>query len=519
MTFPGLTADATPEQVRVWRDLCRRSLWATARIICGYEDIDTDLHHELCADVEQVAKGEGRQRRVYILPRGHLKSSIIIVAFSIFYLINHPNAAILLWHATSGDVRKYIQEIQTHIEGAAFQALFPELVPDKRSVWWDKTHVTIARTKPRKEPSITGIGAHSKTTGDHYDLILVDDLIDDEAARKSSEIEARVNRFRHLDPLLVRPGEDPVVVVGTPWVKGDVLHFAMESGLYQVYHRGLYGEPGKEEGTPIWPERFSPATIELIRKNMGDFRFRHQYLCTYLDAAMHPIPPTSIRFYRLEHREGVGLCAVNEPDDPERFEYPVAALERFLTHDPSLGKKSSDMAATIVTGLAREDGRVFVLEAKGQRIPPDEQLRYLARTGARWRLDRLHIEAAALQAALIVFFRNQIARERLPFTVEELKPAGVNKGVRISALVPFFDAGQVYLLREHGDLERQLIDFSPLSYSGSKNRVEDDLVDALAYQVPFWRGLGVPDDDEGEDYNEWEDEAPPAQRGATGYGF
>lgn len=510
------------QSVDTVRALCKRSLWATAYILCGYTDVDTDLHHEMTQWAEEQINA-GEHRLEVIIPRGHLKSSIFSVAMIIWHLINNPNDAIALITATTDQARKYVSEAQDIIaKGPGFRSIFPELVPDTSSVWWDKNHLSIVRTKHRREPSLTGLGAHSAVTGSHFDVIIVDDLIDEESAKKPAEIRWRVDRFRHIDPLFVSPEDGLLILIGTPWVKGDVLQVAMKTGEFVLYHRGVFGEPGADHGTPIWVSRFSVEHLAGIKKRMGSWGFTHQYLCTYLDQASNPIQPEYFRFYRIEHRKDTGPTLVSTKDSIDVFEIPLRELTQlYLTHDPSMGKTTSDPVGTVVTAVDREHERIFILETFSERIPPDQQIHKLISLALKWRVPAIHIEEVGLQGALSVFMRNEIAKRRLHLSVQPLTSHGVNKGVRIQGLVPFFEAGQIYMLQEQEDLYKQLVNFSPAQYTAGKDAgVTDDLVDALAYQVRFWSGLGLGMMEPAEGYEDAdEDEQPDMDRGELGYGF
>ena len=89
--------EALRQQMRV---KCRKDLWFFAYHCCGYKDIDTELHHIMC---ETWVKRSGLRNTLWMVPRGHLKTTLWTVAGLLWELLRDPDLQIQL---ASGDDEK-----------------------------------------------------------------------------------------------------------------------------------------------------------------------------------------------------------------------------------------------------------------------------------------------------------------------------------------------------------------------------------------------------------------------------
>src|SRR3989304_3853867 len=69
------------------RQKCRSSLYFLAKSILGYRDLTPTFHRRLCYEIQSTRS----KRKLLMVPRGHLKTSIATRAFPIWRLIQAPN--------------------------------------------------------------------------------------------------------------------------------------------------------------------------------------------------------------------------------------------------------------------------------------------------------------------------------------------------------------------------------------------------------------------------------------------
>jgi hypothetical protein len=99
-----------------------------------------------------------------------------------------------------------------------------------KSNHWTEGAITIRqRRKVLKEASITASGVGANKTGQHYDLIIMDDLNSD---KNSSTPEQRQKVVRHyqMNVSILEP-EGTMVVIGTRYAADDCIGHIMEKEM------------------------------------------------------------------------------------------------------------------------------------------------------------------------------------------------------------------------------------------------------------------------------------------------
>lgn len=309
-----------PAQVKLWkqeRQLCRTNLGYFARQYLGYMDIHKPVHGEMIYHLQQFDGGvdtaeeptlkgcgyqpatpmwelKGPRRRLILIPRGHLKSTICTTAHTIQWLINYPDVRILISTATEAQATKFISEIKQHFQmNNKFRSLFPEFCPSGKNVkeWGTQESFTIpCRTIVRKEPSVSICTIGKVIAGGHYDVIKNDDLVDKENVRTPEQIENVKSHFGFLGPLLetssIAPHSGWVDIIGTIYDFSDLHHAIWESERdkpeaerrYSILVRSA--APNYPEGPVMWPDRVPLEALKAIESDpaLGPAILYPQYL-------------------------------------------------------------------------------------------------------------------------------------------------------------------------------------------------------------------------------------------------
>lgn len=191
----------------------QQSLYRTARYLCGYSDINERTHGKMIQVLESESK-----RKLVTMPRGTFKTSLAVVAFIIQQVIRDPNIRILLDSELWTLSRNSLREIKAHLKGETFQCVFPNW----RLVLENQDEITInQRTVIRKEPTVTASGIGAGKTGQHYDLIIADDLNSPQNSLKPELAEKVINHYRYYTSIL-EPG-GTIVVIGTRYSEMDLI--------------------------------------------------------------------------------------------------------------------------------------------------------------------------------------------------------------------------------------------------------------------------------------------------------
>ncbi len=195
-------------------DSYRNSLYLTAHNLLGMKDVSKVSHKEMLDILESPT-----QRKMLVCPRGSLKSSIGVVAYSVWRLLKNPNERILIDSAIYTNSKNFIREIKSHLESDRLTRLFGNF---RSSNNWGENSITIQqRTHPYKESSITASGVGASKVSQHYSVIIQDDLNSD---RNSNTIELRQKVHDHykLNVALLEP-EGEMIVIGTRYAADDLV--------------------------------------------------------------------------------------------------------------------------------------------------------------------------------------------------------------------------------------------------------------------------------------------------------
>ena len=207
--------NAVDEWFVLWamgRWLARHDLFWLGTKILGYgtDRVDERYHRWFCGE---LSKDEDT---LFLLPRDHTKTTWGINVRVVQDVILNPDWAIFIGSVTNGESMKDLRVIKQHLSNETLVTLFPEILcknPEiaRRSsgsiysnMMWHDNEVTVRRETKRKEPTIDTGGVDQFKTGNHFDRMYFDDLIN-EMTVASDVKSARVEEFvRYFVPMGTR---------------------------------------------------------------------------------------------------------------------------------------------------------------------------------------------------------------------------------------------------------------------------------------------------------------------------
>lgn len=185
---------------------------------------EDSLHNDLAQFLEKSGS-----RKLILMPRGHLKSSIVTVGWAIQQLLKNPNLRILITNATWNKSREFLNQISSYLTDSALPQIFgPFQIPSKR---WTIEDLEIAQKTDhtKRGPSIATAGLERSLNGLHADLIIHDDLVDEHNSMTAEQIEKVKSFYRKSLPVLDPGGR--IIVIGTRWVMGDLYSELIETQM------------------------------------------------------------------------------------------------------------------------------------------------------------------------------------------------------------------------------------------------------------------------------------------------
>jgi hypothetical protein len=495
----GNLSDDRTEQIRQsLRMQAQRSTYVMAKAIIGFNDLTTTLHGDMCKWIEGPSR-----RKLGLVPRDHLKTSVWTIADSVRLISANPNIRLLIGNETATNAAHFLRRIQAVFERCQlFRWLFPELIPDVMKTKWSETEMLVPRTHDYPESTVEAMGVGGAVVSRHYTMIKLDDLVGKEASESNEVMRKTIDWYLYTESLLVAP-IDPIEVYGTTWTFKDLYSWIKdhEENLDFFHRRAIDGEK------ILWPERFPRHELERIKRKIGSFKFSCQYQNTPFDPEQMTFDPGWLRYFELVGWEpDPDTCSlvlrIDGQTKPSRV-VPVILV------DPAISERSDAARSAVVCAGVTEEERVLVLEAWAERCQPLRMIDKIFEMAERWDpVMAVAVEAVSYQRALKGFIEAECLRRRRWLNVREVRPGGrQNKEGRIRGLQPYAERGRLWirsstcrpLLDEFGDF--------PLGDTV-------DVLDALSYGPQVWVTPSL----EGPEQDPFNDEdLPPRYEGVNGY--
>lgn len=442
-----------------------KKLFIFDKYVLGMEQGGVSLapvHKKLCNFVQ-----DGTDRKKLILmPRGHLKSTLITIGYSVQQIVKNPNIRILIQSATWEMAVDFLTEIKRHLkENEYMRKLYGDLTLNAEE--WSADRITLKRTDHNiKGPTVKAAGIETNLVGSHPDLIIIDDPHNRDNSQTAEQIKSVIGRFRDCIDLLEPGGQ--LLVIGTRWHVEDLYGWIMdeENHVRQDFdvmvEKAFEGniETG-EEFQALWPEKFP---LEELRKRLradGWFQFAGQYL-------NDPIPEEDAKFKReyFKYYDELHLRGRN--------------LTKIMTIDPAISlEKEADYSSIIVTGVD-EFSNIYILDIWRGKVHPSGLIEKIFEKAEYFHPNHIGIEDVAYQKALSYTLREEMQKRRRFLPITEVKPNQRSKDLRILGLQPLYENRKVFHLKTHP--LNYYFEMELVSFPRGKN---DDMIDAFSYALDF----------------------------------
>jgi hypothetical protein len=237
-------------------------------------------------------------------------------------------------------------------------------------------------------------------------------------------------------------------------------------GPYGNRHRwlikGAFGEPGVNEGTPIFPltpsgkTGFTVESLRRLREDMQEYNFRCQML-------NDPAPMSGYTFKR-ENIRLFTLVDGRPPTDQELWYYTSVDINHSFDHDKPFG-----VALTVGVSWNRE---MWVVDMDRGHPTFGTLAEWAVTQAKRWQCRSILFEAVGAQIHFGDNLREEMLKRQVIFPTEALRRGGVGKDERNFALADCVKNGSLHI-REGLDV----VVYELVNYGGCKFK---DTVDALS---------------------------------------
>lgn len=439
------------------------SLFAFNKFVINVEEGKMQLgqfHKDLCKFVQDDRK----KKKLILMPRGHLKSTLITIGYSLHQIVNNPNIRILILNATWQMAVDFLTEIKRHLQSnETLINLYGELANEAEE--WSQDRITLKRKDQNiKGPTVWATGVESNLVGSHPDLIILDDVVNRDNIETRESIEKVILRYKDALDLLEPGGQ--LIVIGTRWAEGELYSWLMdkESGAsvqYDVMIKRAYeGDLLTGEGfVPLWPEKFTQEELKERLAGKGWYEFSAQYL-------NNPVPDEDATFKKSWFQR-FDLEEIRGKD-----------LTKIITIDPAISlEKEADFTAMVVSGIDIF-GNIYILDIVRGHYTPNQIINKIFELNNMWSPKEIGIETVAFQKALAYTLREEMKNSHKVVPIRELKTQDRSKDQRIKGLQPSYENGKIFHRNGHPMtvyLEDELSKFP-------RGR-HDDIIDAESYML------------------------------------
>lgn len=418
------------------------------------------LHRRVC---DFVINNVDKKKLLILLPRSSFKSSLVTVGYSLFRTVQNPNDRILIANATYPMATQFLGQIKNHLQrNEDLKSMFGDYSLNADQWREDKIFIGGDKAYVAKEPTVWAQGVTANVTGSHFNIAILDDLVNDTNIGTKEQIEKVKQYYRQvLD--LVDPDENGhrrVIIIGTTWHWDDLYAWIQETPEiaqdFAILKLPAYtGEWG--EGELLFPTRLNWATLEQNKRQQGAYHFSAQYM-------LDPVPTENQVF---------------KPPFKTYEETDIRGLElkKFVTVDPAISEeKTADYSAMVCVGVDKNNDW-YILDIWRDRVQPKALIDQIFYWNEKHRPISVGIETVAFQKALQYFLYDEMKRRNRTIPLVELKNNDISKDQRIRGLQPRYEMGSIFhpqktYVPNVEYLEDELRRFP-------KN-AHDDMIDALA---------------------------------------
>lgn len=514
-------------------------IWAFADLI-GYRSEDRKfykLHYEMTdwlTDVNNlpadVKPTYVQLQRIGLAPRDHRKSTVCNVLNVMWRIYRNPEIRILvccnvkeLAMAFISEIRRYFEDEtlastvwnkRPHIVGNLvpdFKRSFDdykaddwnfdlddtadssEEPPDNRKRKWTNYKLEVVRKSKAKEPTILALSVGQRATGQHYDLVIMDDIVDlvnsstpakaEKVAIWYDDIATNVLSkkpvYMQVAPKFGEWVGSELVVIGTRYFSWDkyadiveppdydylneaekltdvdmdtyisAMHeYATAVSGFSLFFRTVYANNVNDAEGYICPEIFDGEAEENVKRKLRDLAtFFAQYCNIVINALTSKLTPYRITLSTHYTPVSFGYARYFEQREVDEVTRQPKSYDilLWLAVDLAVSQKASADSSCAMVGGFDERGMMHVIDGVDGRFTINDFIEKCWALMDKWCIRTLHYEGGVgYQDAFGQAFKRTFTAGRVCSVVSLPVRRDVSKMARIrTALPPLLDNGRL----------------------------------------------------------------------------
>lgn len=322
----------------------------------------------------------------------------------------------------------------------------------------------------------TAVGVGGSLTGRGFKVGIIDDPFKNREEADSPVVRESRHSWYQSTFSTREEGNSMVIFILTRWHEDDLAGRVLKDAAEAKRNGEAYDEwevieykaiatedsVSRKEGEALWPDKFSIEKLMKKKTEMGSYEFSALYQQTPIDEENRKFKQSWFH-YR------------NYTDVRSKQTYNVMTVDPRGKDDIKLGKDYCGVTVNFI-----DSDKNWNLICYREKLSATGLIDLIFTNWARYNLHMIGIEDNQFTQGLMVSIKQEMKLRSVYPRIELLKHGGTQKELRIEALVPRYEHGAIYHLRDAQenlcqDLEDELKFFPKAS--------NDDASDATAYQI------------------------------------
>ncbi|MBO6275160.1 MAG: hypothetical protein J6M91_06450 [Methanobrevibacter sp.] len=425
-------------------------------VAIDYTEETDGWHLQVLADkLEQVTHGEITNLCVAMPPR-HSKSSMVTLAYPIWLLSQDNNLRILIINATGTLSENFGIRLRDYIQD--YGDLFGLYLSNVKHA---KDHLKFENSKGELlQGQILLAGADSQISGQDADYIIIDDPYDGFKDLTPTLLKKKINWFKSKI-LQRREPHSKLIILHTRWHTRDLQGYLKEnfSDKYEFVEFSAI----KDDGKPLWPERYSLKFLLGQLNEMGERLFSSIYQQKPLDETGDFFNLDKIYFDDLfDHKTHYTIASARSWD---------------LAYSPEDGNKNDSTAGILMHKI---DDNYYVINDLQYGQYGDNLKNQLMNTARQDTANIPILIETGTKGGAAKFLYDEYEDYLTGYMTSQSEPIGS----KVDRATPFKDAindGKIHIAITNDEMRGALIEQLKAFPLGT----HDDIIDAISYGYSF----------------------------------
>lgn len=236
-------------------------------IALRYSDyVDAPHIEEIAEKLTDLYLNESNKHLCLSIAPRHSKSSIVTLAFPLWLIFQNPDLKILIVNAEASLSENFGIRLREFVK--EYGEIFDVYLSDVKH---SSTHIKFEDKNGRLyKGQIRLTGASGSITGQDADILILDDIYKGFQDITPSLLEKKIDWYKTM--ILQRKEPDTkILILHTRWASNDLTGYLMENSPDKY---DFISYPAiKEDGEPLWKERYSIEFLNAQKEEMGERLF------------------------------------------------------------------------------------------------------------------------------------------------------------------------------------------------------------------------------------------------------